>query len=90
MRLEWDPAKARANFKKHEISFDEAATVFNDPLSVTGSDPDHSLEEMRSLTFGISALGRLLVVAHADHEGVIRIITARRTARAERMLYEED
>jgi uncharacterized DUF497 family protein len=89
VRCEWNASKAVANLRKHGVSFDEAATVFLDPLSTTGDDPDHSLEERRFVTFGKSSSGRLLVVAHADRDDAIRIITARQATRAERKLYEE-
>lgn len=72
MRFEWDPRKAEANLRKHGVSFEEATTALRDDLSLTGHDPDHSLEEDRLVTFGVSAEGRLLVVAHTE-----RIITAR-------------
>ena len=89
MRLEWDARKARQNLRKHGVSFKEASSVFFDPLSVTGDDPDHSLDEKRLITFGVSSFGRLLVVAHTERGDAIRIISARRTTRAERKLYEE-
>jgi len=89
VRFEWNASKAAANLRKHGVSFDEAATVFFDRLSATGDDPDHSLDERRFVIFGMSSSGRLLVVAHAVHDDVIRIITARRAMRAERALYEE-
>jgi uncharacterized protein len=77
------------NLRKHGVSLNEAASVFFDPLSATGDDPDHSLEESRFVTFGKPSSGRLLVVAHAEQDGSIRIITAREATRAERKLYEE-
>ena len=89
MRFEWNALKAAGNLRKHGVSFDEAASVFFDPLSATGSDPDHSLEERRFVTFGMSSSGRLLVVAHTEQDGAIRIITAREATRAEREIYEE-
>ena len=89
MRFEWDVLKAASNFRKHEVSFDEAATVFFDPLSATGYDPDHSLDERRFVMFRISSSSRLLVVAYAENDDAIRIITARHATRAERTLYEE-
>jgi uncharacterized protein len=64
--LVWNAQKAAGNLRKHGVSFDEAATVFFDPLSATGEDPDHSLEERRFVTFGMSSSGRLLVVAHTS------------------------
>jgi uncharacterized DUF497 family protein len=69
MRFEWDPEKARQNVKKHGISFDEAATVFYDPLAATFSDPDHSVGESRFITIGFSSQHRLLVVAHTERRG---------------------
>ena len=71
------------------ISFEEAATVFRDPLSATGPDPDHSVGEERFVTFGVSTNGRLLVVGHIEHGDIIRIITARPAIPGERKLYEE-
>lgn len=88
MEFEWDPEKARRNLSKHGVSFHEAATVFGDPLALTYSDPDHSGDEDRFLTFGHSAEGQLLVVSHTDREDRTRIISARRATRKERRLYE--
>lgn len=90
MRFEWNALKAAANLRKHGVSFEEASSVFFDPLSATGDDPDHSLDERRFVTFGISSSARLLVVSHAESHDAIRIITARQATRAERKLYEED
>jgi uncharacterized protein len=89
VRFEWNALKAAANLRKHGVSFAEAASVFFDPLSATGADPDHSLDERRFVTFGQSSSGRLLVVAHVQNDDAIRIITARLATRAERKLYEE-
>ena len=89
MRFDWDVKKAEANLRQHGVSFDEAATVLLDPLAVSGSDPDHSIEEDRYITFGLSRLGRLLAVCHTYRPGAIRIISARRVTRGERELYEE-
>ena len=91
MRLsfEWDPNKARANAEKHAVSFSEAATVFGDMPSITYPDPDHSVDESRCITIGMSQFGRLLIIAHADRGDRIRIINARETTRSERKLYEE-
>ena len=88
MIFEWDEAKARKNLRKHGVSFGEAISVFNDPLSATGADPDHSLEEERFVTFGMSWLGRLLFVGHTDRAEVIRIVTTRLATTPERNLYE--
>jgi hypothetical protein len=89
MRFEWNALKAALNLRKHGVSFDEASSVFFDPLSATGDDPDHSLEERRFVTFGISSSRRLLVVTHMEQRDGIRIITARLATRTERKLYEE-
>jgi uncharacterized DUF497 family protein len=89
MQFEWDPRKASSNLRKHGVSFDEAATVFLDDLSLTGDDPDHSVSEERYVTFGVSSAGRLLVVAHTERGNRTRIITARPATPSERKLYEE-
>ena len=89
MTFDWDEAKAAANLRKHGVTFDEAASVFLDSLAISGPDPDHSTGETRYVTFGMSGLGRLLVVAHTYRPGNIRVISARRLTRAERKLYEE-
>ena len=89
MNFEWDPSKARQNLRKHQVSFEEAATVFGDPLAITYPDPDHSTSEQRFITIGLSSASRALIVAHADRGEKIRIITARRTTQRERRHYEE-
>lgn len=89
MNFAWDPKKAAANLRKHDVAFDEAASVFRDSFSVTGSDPDHSSGERRFVTFGISIAGRLIVVSHTDEGATIRIISARLATRRERRIYEE-
>jgi uncharacterized protein len=89
MHIEWDARKARENLRKHGVSFEEASSVFFDPLSATGEDPDHSGDERRFVTFGVSSTRRLLVVSHATRGDAIRIISARRTSKAERVIYEE-
>ncbi len=89
MKFEWDPEKAEANKRKHAVSFHEAATVFGDPLAITFPDPDHSMDEDRYITFGLSRFDRLLVIAHADRGESVRIISARRMTRQERRIYEE-
>ena len=66
MRIEWDPVKAKRNLKKHGVAFEEAATAMSDSMAVTGSDPDHSLNEDRYITFGVSEKGRLIVVSHTE------------------------
>ena len=89
MRFEWDPKKAAANLRKHRVTFQEAATVFGDPLAITFEDPDHSENEERHLTFGISLQGRLLVVSHMERNDRTRIISTRLMDRKERVIYEE-
>jgi uncharacterized DUF497 family protein len=89
LRFVWDPAKARTNLKKHPVSFEEGATIFGDPLSATIGDPDHSEGDARFVTVGLSARGRVLVVAHADDDEATRIISARTATRSERKSYEE-
>ena len=88
VRFEWDPEKARQNFKKHGVYFDEAATVFYDPLSATFDDPDHSRGEHRLITVGVSSQGRLLVVAHTERGSAVRIIKARPATAHERKKHE--
>ena len=90
MRFEWDGRKAASNLKKHRVSFDEAVTVFYDPLAATFGDPDHSREENRLITVGYSARGRLLVVSHVERVGATRLITARRATRCERKRHEDE
>ena len=90
MNFEWDDAKAAANCRKHKVTFEEASTIFQDDLSLTGRDPDHSLGEHRFITFGLSAANRILAVSHAERGDVIRIISARPATRMERKMYEED
>lgn len=89
MDFEWDDAKAATNEQKHGVRFAEAMTVFADPLSLTGYDPDHSVGEDRYLTMGLSSVGQLLVVSHTDRDERIRIINAREASRAERRDYED-
>ncbi len=89
MTFEWDPRKAAENHTRHGVTFEEAATVFRDPLSATGADPDHSADEDRFITFGMSTAGRLLVVAHSDRDDTIRIISARPVTPSERRIYEK-
>ena len=87
--VEWDPVKAKANWRKHGVTFEEAATVFNDPLSSTIPDPLHSQTEERFVIIGQSMQQRLLVVVHTDQGDRIRIISARVANAHERKTYEE-
>ena len=88
MKFEWDAKKAAANLTKHGVPFDEAATVFGDPLASTIPDVDHSVVEERFVTMGLSSLHRLLVVCHADRGDRTRLISAREASRHERRQYE--
>lgn len=89
MEFEWDPQKAKVNEQKHDLSFHEGATVFGDPLAITFPDPDHSEDEERYLTFGLSRLNRLVVISHTQRAEKTRIISARLMTRQERKIYEE-
>ena len=90
MEIEWDPKKALANKKKHGVSFEEAASIFGDPVAITFNDPDHSVGELRYITFGLSDSRRMHVVSHTDRNERIRIISARRMTRKEKRIYEEE
>lgn len=89
LRFEWDPRKATNNLRKHGVSFEEASTVFSDPLSLTIADPDHSEDEERSVILGQSNRLRLLIVVHTDDGNTVRVISARRAEPRERRKYEE-
>jgi len=89
MKFEWDPKKAAANLRKHGVSFEEAATIFGDELSLTIPDPVHSTEEERWVTVGRSRHDRTVVVVHTERREAIRIISARAATARERKSYEE-
>lgn len=86
--FEWDRRKAETNLRKHGIDFEEAQTIFTDPLAMTISDPDHSDDEDRFIDIGISSNQQLLVVSYTERGHYIRLITARRATPAERRVYE--
>jgi hypothetical protein len=88
VRFEWDSEKAALNLAKHGVSFEEANSVFGDPLATTIMDPDHSVGEQRFLTTGLSTQQRVLIVWHTDREDMIRIIGAREAMPRERRIYE--
>ncbi len=88
MEFEWDREKAKKNNRKHRVSFDEAMTVFYDPLSATFDDPDHSVDEQRLITVGYSSRERLLVVSHTERGKAVRIISARLATTQERKRHE--
>lgn len=90
MDFDWDSEKATENIAKHGVTFEEAASIFSDPLAITYPDPDHSIGEERVLTFGISNQGRLLAVISVERNDTLRIISARTTTRRERGNYEQD
>lgn len=87
--FEWDPEKGVANFRKHGVSFEEATTVFGDPMAMNMPDQDHSLTEERFVLLGLSHRLRLLVVAYAERGTRTRLISAREATRKERRQYEE-
>lgn len=89
LRFEWDEDKARQNIEKHSVSFEEAATMFGDPLSLTIDDPLHSRDEGRFVTIGESINQDVLVVVHTERGDAVRIITARKATPHERRTYEE-
>ena len=89
LRFEWDSRKGVYNKAKHGVTFSEAATAFGDPLSITIPDPEHSFGEARFILMGLSYLGRLVVVSHAEADDSIRILSARLATRAERKFYEQ-
>ena len=89
LSFEWHEEKAKENFKKHKINFEEAKKVFNDPLLMTYPDPEHSENEQRYLSIGSSSRGRVLVAIHTEREANIRIISCRKATTNERRVYEE-
>ncbi len=88
--FEWDETKARSNEVKHGVRFEEAKTIFNDPFSLTISDPDHSAEQERWLDIGFSSRGRLLVVWYNERSERIRIIGCRMATKAEERAYAHE
>lgn len=90
MQFEWNANKAARNLLKHGVSFEEAQTVFDDPLYVDFFDPDHSIDEERYLIVGESNQGRLLIVSYTERGSTIRLISARPVTKAERRAYEEE
>ncbi len=88
--FEWDDEKAKSNLKKHGVSFEEGATIFNDPKLATISDPDHSEGEERFVSIGVSVVRRLLTVIHAYRTERVRLISARKATKAEKKNYENN
>ena len=89
LQFEWNISKAEKNIKKHRVSFEEATTVFDDPMFITFIDQEHSIDEERYITIGLSNGARLLMLAHTDRNGLIRIISARKTTKKEQLFYEK-
>ncbi|MCX6027966.1 MAG: BrnT family toxin [Chloroflexi bacterium] len=87
LTFEWDEIKAQDSRRKHKVSFNEAATVFHDPFSITKPDPDHSVDEERYIDIGRSSDGRLLMVVYTERGDDIRIISCRRATAAEKKVY---
>jgi uncharacterized protein len=90
LEFEWDLEKAASNLKKHGVTFEEAATVFGDPLAAIFNDQVHSEEEQREIIVGHSAKNRLLLVCFTERAGAVRLISARRATKRERKDYEEN
>jgi uncharacterized DUF497 family protein len=90
LNFEWDEEKAKANLKKHRVSFEEATTIFIDPFSITIPDPDHSMDEQRYIDIGTSDKSHVVVVVYTERGSNIRIINCRKATASERKLYEED
>ena len=88
--FEWDPLKATKNLRKHGVSFDEARTVFNDPLARIFDDQEHSADEAREIIIGHSAMQRLLIVSFTERSSAIRVIGARLATKREQHDYEEN
>lgn len=89
MLFEWNIAKAKNNLRKHGVSFEEAASVFLDPLALTFADPDHSADEEREITIGLSLRQKAVLVSHCRRGERTRIISARKATRNEKAQYEE-
>jgi uncharacterized DUF497 family protein len=87
--FEWDDEKARKNLQKHQVGFDEASTIFDDPLFITFLDEEHSSDEERYITLGLSNKNRLLMMAHTERKNNIRIISARKATGDEEKYYTE-
>ncbi len=88
-QVEWDPEKAEKNLKKHEVSFEEASTIFEDPQFISFLDEAHSADEERQITIGLSNKGRLLMAAHTERKKLIRLISARKATKNEEKFYNE-
>jgi len=88
-QFEWNHDKAKTNAQKHQVDFDEASSIFNDPQYITFLDEEHSVDEERYITIGLSNRNRLLMVAHSERNDRIRIISARKATKNEEKFYQE-
>lgn len=86
--FEWNPEKAKINLQKHQVDFEEACTIFDDPQFISFVDEEHSTEEERTISIGLSTKSRLLMVAHTEHSENIRIISARKVTKHEENFYQ--
>lgn len=89
LTFEWDEVKAKENLRKHEVSFEEGKTIFNDPFLFTFPDNEHSADEERYINIGLSVNGRILILTYTDQQDKIRIISCRKATARERRFYEE-
>jgi len=87
--FDWDPQKAESNVRKHCVTFTEAGSVFDDPMFITLLDEEHSMDEERFITIGLSDKNRLVMIAHTERENRIRIISARKATNHEEKFYQE-
>ena len=90
LTFEWNKNKANSNVRRHKVTFEEASTAFKDTFSLTIDDPLHSQDENRLILLGMSYKNRLIVVIHTERDNIIRIISARKASKKERILYESD
>lgn len=88
-QYEWNPEKAKVNLQKHQVDFEEASSIFDDPQFITFLDEEHSADEERYITIGLSNKNRLLIVAHTERNDNIRIISARKVTKNEERFYQE-
>jgi len=89
LSFEWDEIKAKENLRKHEVSFEEGKTIFNDPFLFTFPGYEHSVDEERYVNIGLSVTGRILILTHTERQDKIRIISCRKATARERRFYEE-
>ena len=87
--FEWDPQKAKNNLQKHQVDFEEARSIFNDPQFITFLDDEHSQDEERYISIGLSNKPRVLMVAHTESNNKIRIISSRKATENEEKFYQE-